>query len=205
MAVRRDVRLVAAADAELSSVLGALAPQLLFVLMVLRDGRGAVLAANVRHTEDRLPALKGGHAILWGGEAEASRGECPFGPAVVDAGEVPVHRVWGGVAVELIADVDEVLDRCDVDVVDGREVEDDGFEGGLVRFDRDSFTAARARVVPWAILNNVLVKSTGKNGGAEGAHAEFGVGSRVGAAGFLEDGGDHVVKVVISIRIVEAF
>ena len=41
--------------------------------------------------------------------------------------------------------------------------------------------------------------------GAEGAYAGSGVGSGVGAAGFFEDGGDHVVQVVVSIRVVEAF
>lgn len=66
---------------------------------------------------------------------------------------MPVYGVRSGIAVELVADVDELLDRCDVDVVNGREVEDDGFEGRFVRFDRDGFAAARARVVPGAILS----------------------------------------------------
>lgn len=39
----------------------------------------------------------------------------------------------------------------------------------------------------------------------KGAYAEFGVERRVGAASFFEDGGDHVVEVVVGIRIVEAF
>lgn len=41
--------------------------------------------------------------------------------------------------------------------------------------------------------------------GSKGAYAEFGVERRVGAAGFFEDGGDHVVEVVVGIRVVEAF
>ena len=109
--VRDHVHL--AADAPTSRFLrvrGALAPQLLFVFVVLRDRRGAVLPANVRHAEYRLPALKGWYAVLRGGEAETGGDEGPFGPAVVDAGEMPVHRVWGGVAVELVADVNEMLD-----------------------------------------------------------------------------------------------
>ena len=131
LAVGDDVRL--ALDARL---LGALAPQRLFVLAVLGRRGGAVLAANLRHAEDGLPALVGRLAALWrGGVAEPGRGEGPLGPAVVDAGEVPVHGVGGGVAVELVADVDEVLDDCGVDVVDGGQVEYDGFEGWLVRFD----------------------------------------------------------------------
>ena len=150
VAVRNHVRL---ADAMIARFLGALAPQLLFVLAVLCGRRGAVLSANVRHAEHGLPALKGRLAVLGGGEAETGRGEGPFGPAVVDAGEVPVHGVWGGVAVELVADVNEVLDGCDVNVVDGGQVEDDGFEGWLVSFDGCGSTTARAGIVPGAILN----------------------------------------------------
>ena len=41
--------------------------------------------------------------------------------------------------------------------------------------------------------------------GAEGAYAKSEVEIRIGAASFLEDGGDHVVEVVVSIRVVEAF
>ena len=149
LAVRDDVRL--ALDARL---LGALAPERLFVLAVLGRRRGAVLSADLRHAEDGLPALDGRLAVLWrGGVAEPGRDEGPFGPAVVDAGEVPVHGVGGGVAVELVADVDEVLDDCDVNVVDRGQVEDDGFEGWLVRFDGYGSTTARAGVVPRAILN----------------------------------------------------
>lgn len=77
---------------------------------------------------------------------------------------MPVYGVRGSVAVELVADVDEMLDGCDVDIIDGGEVEDDGFEGGLLGFDGDGFAAARARVVPRAILNYVLVEITGKRG-----------------------------------------
>lgn len=160
VAVRDHVRLVAAAAAP-RRLLRALAPELLFVLRVLGDRRGAVLAANVGDAEDGLPALEGRRAGLRGREAEAGRGEGAFGPAVVDAGEVPVHRVRGDVAVELVADVDEVLDGCDVDVVDRGEVEDDGFEGGFVGFDGDGSAAARARVVPGPILKGVLVDAVG--------------------------------------------
>ena len=163
VAVRNHVRLVAAdaAAAAPGVILRALALELLFVLRVGGDGRGAVLAANVGDAEDGLPALKGRDVALpRGREAEAGGGEGPLGPAVVDAGEVPVHRVRGGVAVQLVADVDEVLDGGDVDVVDRGEVEDDGFEGGFVGFDGDGFAAARARVIPGAILSCVSVNAT---------------------------------------------
>ena len=150
LAMRNHIRL---ADVLNIHFLGALAPQLLFVLAVLCRRRGAVLSANLRHAEYGLPALKGRLAVVGGGVAETGRGEGPFGPAVVDAGEVPVHGVRGGVAVELVADIDKVLDDCDVDVVDGGQVEDDGFQGWLVRFDGYRSTTARTGVVPGAILN----------------------------------------------------
>lgn len=118
---------------------------------------------------------------------------------------MPVYGVWGGVAVELIADVDEVLDGCDVDVVDGGEVEDDGFEGGLVGLDGNGFAAARTGVVPGAVLSCVLVEAKRKLGWRKGAYAEFGVERGVGAVGFFEDGGDHVVEVVVGVGVVEAF
>ena len=106
VAVRNDVTALVAAP----SFLGALAPELLLVLVVLGDGGGTVLAANVGDAEDGLPALGGEGIAARGGEAEAGRGEGALGPAVVDAGDVPVHGVGRGVAVELVADVDEMLD-----------------------------------------------------------------------------------------------
>lgn len=168
VAMRDHVRLVAA-DAAPARFLRALAPELLFVLRVLGGGGGAVLSANVRHAEDGLPALEGRRASWRGREAEAGGGEGPFGPAVVDAGEVPIHRVRGGVAIELVADVDEVLDGCNIDVIDRGEVKDDGFEGGFVGFDGDGSAAARARVVPGPILNCVLVDAVGVWDMAEGS------------------------------------
>ncbi len=65
---------------------------------------------------------------------------------------MPIYFVRGGVAVKLVADIDEVLDGCDVDVVDGREVEDDGFEGGFVGFVWRGAATAWAWVVPGTIL-----------------------------------------------------
>ncbi len=65
---------------------------------------------------------------------------------------MPVYLVWACVAVELVADVDEVLDGGDVDVVDGGEVEDDGFEGRFRRVIGGGAVAAGAGVVPGAVL-----------------------------------------------------
>ena len=148
---------LSAADAAVPRLLRTLALQHLFVVVVLCGGGRAVLAADFRHAEDGLPALVGRRVALRGGEAEAGGGEGSFGPAVVDAGEMPVDGVRSGVAVKLVADVDEVLHRGDVDVVDGGKVEDDGFECGSVGFDGDGLAAARARVVPGAVLSSVLV------------------------------------------------
>ena len=147
---------VVAADAAVSLVPRTLAFQLLLVHVVLRGRCGAVHAADFGHAEDGLPAFEARGVALRGGEAEAGGGEGPFGPAVVDAGEVPVYRVRGGVAVELVADVDEVLHGCYVDVVDGGEVEDDGFKSGLVGFDGDGLAATRAGVVPGAVLKSCV-------------------------------------------------
>ncbi len=133
-----------------------------------------MLTANVRDAEDGLPALKDGGFALGSGESEAGGGEGAFGPAVVDAGEMPVDGVWGGVAVELVADVDEVLDGGDIDVVNGGEVEDDGFEGGFVGFDGDGLAAAGAGVVPGAILGCVLVNAVRIGGGQSGLTPSLG-------------------------------
>ena len=157
VAMSNHVRLVAGDAAP--CILRSLAAQLLFVLVVLGRGRGAVLAANVGDAEDGLPALVDRRVAFGRREAKTGGGEGPFGPAVVDAGDVPVHRVRGGVAVKLVADVNEVLNGGDVDVVDGGEVEDDGFEGGLVGFDGNGSAAARAGVVPRAILSCILVNA----------------------------------------------
>ena len=154
--VRDRVGLVAA-KAAVPRFLRMLASQLLLVRVILRGRRGAVHSADFRDAENRLPALKSRHTVLRGGEPEASRGKGSFAPAVVDAGDMPVYGVRGGVAVKLVADIDEVLHRCDVDVVNGGEIEDDGFEGGLVGFDGDGLAAARARVVPGAVLSFMSV------------------------------------------------
>lgn len=71
---------------------------------------GAVLSADLRDRENGFPALEDGSLALRGWEAEACGSEAAFGPAVVDASEMPVYVVRGSVAIELIADVDEVLD-----------------------------------------------------------------------------------------------
>ena len=73
---------------------------------------------------------------------------------------MPVDGVGCRIPVQLVADIDQVLDRGDVDVVDRGEVEDDRFEGraGFVVFVGFGYCGAgRARVVPGAVLGWVLV------------------------------------------------
>lgn len=72
--------------------------------------------------------MKGRPVFGFGGVvAETCGCEGAFCPSVVDVAEVPVYRIGGSVSIELVADVDEVLYRSEVDVVYGREVENNGF------------------------------------------------------------------------------
>ena len=67
-----------------------------------------VLPTNFRDGENRLPALEhwGVGVTQRGRVPEACARQGAFGPAVVDAGEVPVYFVRGGIAVELVAHID---------------------------------------------------------------------------------------------------
>lgn len=68
---------------------------------------------------------------------------------------MPLDAVRVGVAVELLAQVDEGLGGRDVEGVDGGEVEDDGAQGGArgeLRAVGEGLAAAWARVVPGAVL-----------------------------------------------------
>ena len=128
-----------------------------------------ILTADFRDAENGFPALVGGAfpGGCRGRVAEAGGGEGAFGPAVVDAGEMPVYFVGGGVAVELVAHVDEVLHRGYIDVVYRGEVEDDGFEGGEVGFGGYGLAAAGAGVIPGTILFDRLASggfAEGKGG-----------------------------------------
>ena len=91
--------------------------------------------------------------------AEPGRDQRALGPLVGDAGKVPLDAVRVGVPVELVAEVDEGLRGGDVEEVDGREVEDDGAEGGAGGdfLAVDDLAAARAGVVPGAVLGGLLV------------------------------------------------
>lgn len=123
---------------------------------------------------------------LRGVVAEACGGERALGPAVVDVAEVPVYCVGGGVLVELVANVDQVLDRCEIDVVDGGEVKDDGLECWAVIVLCCVFATAWARVVPRSV-------------------AESCKGCWICAARLPENSFGQVVKVVVRVGVIEAF
>lgn len=55
-------------------------------------------------------------------------------------------------AVELIANIDKCLHRGYIDIVDGREIENDGFENRAVVVWADGCTTARAWIIPWSVL-----------------------------------------------------
>ena len=125
--------------------------QLLLILAVFGCGGGAILAADLSDAENGFPARKTQLALRrWVTESGGCKGA--FCPAVVDAGEMPIYFVGSRVAVELVADVEEVLDGCYVDVIDGRKIEDDSFEGGFMRFVWRRAATAWSRVVPGSIL-----------------------------------------------------
>lgn len=104
---------------------------LLLVGLVLSGLGGRVGTTNLGDAEDGLPAVvKPVSTLSW--VSKASRDEGTLGPAVRDASNVPVDNVGSRVAVELVANIDQVLHRCNVHSVDGAEIENDGLESRQV-------------------------------------------------------------------------
>ena len=141
-----------AGSAGLFEVARPLAPQLALILLVLGRGGGGRGPADLGNGEDGFPAVEDGAVVRRAGVAEAGGGEGALGPAVGDAGEVPIDLLGAGVAIELVAHVNQVLDGSDVDVVDRGEVKDDGFEGGFGGVVGRGAVATWAGVIPGAIL-----------------------------------------------------
>jgi hypothetical protein len=146
-------------------------------------------ASDLCDAEDGFPAADVGLSFADTGVAEAGGHEGALGPAVVDGGEVPVDYGWSGVSVKLVANVDQLLDAGDVDIVNGAEIEDDGFQSGTVVLCLRyccllAFSGGRVvpRVVSWAA---VVVE--------------------VGSAGDGKDVVSQLIQVVISVWIIEAF
>jgi hypothetical protein len=76
---------------------------------------------DVRNTDDGFPAS----TFLYGASAwvtETSGAESSLCPSIVDAGEMPFDKVRSCIAVELVADINKALDRCNIDAVDGGKV-----------------------------------------------------------------------------------
>lgn len=132
-------------------VQSSLATEFVRVVPILCRCGGAGIATDFRDTEQGLPPLNDATAG-WCGITEAGRDQSTFGPSIVDASNVPVNSVGRCVAVELVSDIDQDLNGCDVDIVDRREIEDDGLERGTFGMVFWRLTTSRTRVVPWTIL-----------------------------------------------------
>jgi hypothetical protein len=65
---------------------------------------------------------------------------------------VPFDDFWFGVSIELVADVDETLNRGGIDVVDRREVKNYSTENGAIVIKIGGLAAAWARIVPRTVL-----------------------------------------------------
>lgn len=90
--------------------------------------------------------------FMW--ESESVGNERALDPAIGNVGEMPLHFFGGRVPGELVSCVDEGLQRSRVDEAYGREVEDNGAEdrSGVGRV--GVLAAARAGVIPWAVLED---------------------------------------------------
>ena len=179
------------------------APQVALDLVSLGHGSRGSRATDLGDGENCFPA--GESEIVRGREAEAGRGKGSLGPAIVNARHVPVDAVRGSVEVELVADVDEVLYGGNVHVVDRGEVEDDGFEGRAIGLVDCCLATAWAWVIPGAVLKNGLVGKFGTKDFGSKPYTESRVVVRIRAAGFREDGSNHVIEVVIGVGIIVAF
>lgn len=65
---------------------------------------------------------------------------------------MPLDDLRRSVAIKLVANIDEILDTGNVNVIDGGKVEDDRLQGGLVVIDYWCLSTPWTRIVPWAIL-----------------------------------------------------
>jgi hypothetical protein len=65
-------------------------------------------------------------------ETKAGGSKGPLTPSVVNIGKVPVNNFRSCKPVELVANINQSLNRSDIDVVDSGEVEDDSLENGTI-------------------------------------------------------------------------
>lgn len=124
----------------------------LLILATLREQvRGVIGYFDGCDAEYGLPVV----IMLVGWVAEPSGCECSPRPGAIQVHEVPLDDLRVGVLVEYIADVDETLDRGDIDVINRGAVEDNSAEQGPCIVQIGGTATMRAWVIPWAILFGV--------------------------------------------------
>lgn len=72
----------------------------------------------------------GSGCVSGSSETEASSSQGTLGPSVLNVGKVPVNNLGGSILVKLVANINQTLDRCNIDVVNGGEVKHNSFEDG---------------------------------------------------------------------------
>jgi hypothetical protein len=145
----------------------------------------AVVTAEISDGEDGLPVSSSVIVRAGSAETEASSSQGTLGPSVLNVGKVPVNNLGGGELVELVADIDQSLDRSNINVVDTGEIKNDSLEDGALIV-LDSLDVTGLSVVP-------------------GTVTKLAEESRVGTATLGKDGLGKMVEVVRGVGVVEAF
>ena len=70
----------------------------------------------------------------------------------MNAGKMPVNNIGRGVVIKLIANVNQMLYGCDINIINRGEVKDDGFEGGTGIVDVYLPAATWSGIVPRSVL-----------------------------------------------------
>ena len=92
----------------------------------LSFGRGTLGSSKLSNAEDRLPPME--FLFFWRRKSKSGGSQSPFGPSIVNASEMPLYLIGLRVAVKLVAYVDQILHGCEIDEIDGGEVENDSLE-----------------------------------------------------------------------------
>jgi hypothetical protein len=72
---------------------------------------------------------------------------------------MPLHKLGGGVAIELIPNINEILDGGNVDIIYRREVKNYSVKDGKMKARLFNLPSTGARIIPRSILN-MLVDSS---------------------------------------------
>jgi len=160
--------------------------ELLLVLPLLGKCGRRFIASNFGDGEYGLPASYGTvvEDSCW--ISESGCNERALRPAVIDVGEVPVNGGWCSVFVKLVAHIDELLHRGDVDIVDSAKVKDDGVESWTVAMIRLGLAATWSWIVPWSVPKTWKI-----------------IG--IGTACFGVNVVSQLIQVVVGIWVVESF